>query len=62
MKALYGLYGRLLVALSDLREERGQTFTEYAIIVATIVIGVVAAVGVLRDAVISALGTAAGDI
>ena len=46
----------------SLRREEGQTFTEYAVIVGTIVVGVVAAVGVLRSAVISALSNAAAAI
>jgi Flp pilus assembly pilin Flp len=63
MDALYALYARLTVALSSgLRREEGQTFTEYAIIVATIAVGVVAAVGTLRSAVITALTNAAADI
>ena len=63
MDALYALYARLTVAFgSGLRREEGQTFTEYAIIVATIAVGVVAAVGTLRDAVTAALTKAANDI
>ena len=46
----------------SLRSERGQTFTEYAIIVATIAVGTVAAVGTLRNAVTDALADAANDI
>jgi Flp pilus assembly pilin Flp len=63
MDALYRLYARLTVALSGgLRRQEGQTFTEYAIIVAVIAVGVVAAVGYLRDKVIDALSKAANDI
>ena len=63
MDALYAVYARLTaVALSGHRREEGQTFTEYAIIVATIAVGVVAAVGTLRDAVIAAITKAASDI
>jgi Flp pilus assembly pilin Flp len=62
MDALYALYARLTVALTELRREDGQTFTEYAIIVAVIAVGVIAAVGTLRNAVISALTKAANDI
>jgi Flp pilus assembly pilin Flp len=62
MDVLYSLWARLTVAATDLRREEGQTFAEYAIIVATIVVGVVAAVTTLRTAVISALTTAAGQI
>ena len=62
MDALYALYARMTVALTGLRREEGQTFTEYAIIVATIAVGVVAAVGILRSAVITALTKAAADI
>ena len=63
MDALYALYARLTaVALSGLRREEGQTFTEYAIIVATITVATVAAVGSLRDAVITAITTVAADI
>jgi Flp pilus assembly pilin Flp len=50
------------MALASVRRDEGQTFTEYAIIVATITVGVVAAVGTLRDAVITAITTVAGDI
>jgi Flp pilus assembly pilin Flp len=53
---------RLVVAAGALRAEEGQTFAEYAIIVATIIIGVVTAVTALRTAVIGALTTAAGQI
>ena len=62
MGLFYGLFTRLTYALGTLRREEGQTFTEYAIIVATIAVGVVAAVGTLRDAVITALSNAAADI
>ena len=62
MDALYALYARVTGAFLALRDEEGQTFTEYAIIVATIIIGVVVAVGKLRDAVITALTGAAADI
>jgi Flp pilus assembly pilin Flp len=62
MEALYALYARVTVAFSGLRDVEGQTFTEYAIIVATIAVGVVAAVGTLRNAVITAISNAAGDI
>ncbi len=62
MGLLNGLFIRLTCALATLRREEGQTFTEYAIIVATIAIGVVAAVGVLRDAVTNALSNAANAI
>ena len=44
------------------RGERGQTFAEYAVIIGIIAVAVVGAVGTLRDAVIGALTTAAGDI
>ena len=62
MGLFYGLLTRLTCGLGALRREEGQTFTEYAIIVATIAVGVVAAVGTLRDAVITALSNAAADI
>jgi len=62
MHPLYALHARLTVSLSQLRREGGQTFTEYAIIVAVIAVGVVAAVGTLRDAVITALSNAASNI
>ena len=54
--------GYVALRNGSLRSERGQTFTEYAIIVATIAVGTVAAVGTLRDAVTSALADAAQDI
>jgi Flp pilus assembly pilin Flp len=62
MGLFYGLFTRLTYALGTLRREEGQTFTEYAIIVATIAIGTVAAVGFLRDAVTNALTNAANAI
>jgi Flp pilus assembly pilin Flp len=62
MGLLNGLFIRLTCALVTLRREEGQTFTEYAIIVATIAVGVVAAVGTLRDAVTNALSSAASAI
>ena len=66
MDALYRLSVRMYFALrspvASLRREEGQTFTEYAIIVATIAVGTVAAVGVLRDAVTNAITSAANDI
>jgi Flp pilus assembly pilin Flp len=60
MDVMYRFWARLTVLV--LSDEEGQTFTEYAIIVATIAVGVVAAVGTLRDAVTAALSKAAGDI
>jgi Flp pilus assembly pilin Flp len=63
---LHNLCARVAVALSSRltfpRREEGQTFTEYAIIVATIAVGTVAAVGFLRDAVTNALSAAANQI
>ena len=58
----YSLFARLHAALVSARGDEGQTFTEYAIIVATITVGTVAAVGSLRDAVIAAITTVAADI
>ena len=54
--------GRVLCVLGSLRRQEGQTFTEYAIIVATIAVGTVAAVGFLRNAVTDALTSAANQI
>ena len=54
--------GRVLSAIGSLRRQEGQTFTEYAIIVATIAVGTVAAVGFLRNAVTDALTSAANQI
>ena len=62
MDLLNSFWARLTVAAGSLRREEGQTFAEYAIIVATIVVGVVTAVTTLRTAVINALTTAAGQI
>ena len=66
MDALYSFLGRMTLALgsaiASLRREEGQTFTEYAIIVAVITIGTVAAVGFLRDAITNALSAAANSI
>ena len=66
MDALNGFFGRAILALrapvASLRREEGQTFTEYAIIVATIAVGTVLAVGFLRDAVTNALSDAANAI
>ena len=60
MDLMYRFWARLTVLV--LSDEEGQTFTEYAIIVATIAVGVVAAVGTLRSAVVAALTKAANDI
>jgi Flp pilus assembly pilin Flp len=66
MDGLYSLYVRVTVALgspiASLRREEGQTFTEYALIVAVITVGTIAAVGNLRDAVTNALNEAANGI
>ena len=66
MDALYRLSVRMYFALrspvASLRREEGQTFTEYAIIVATIAVGTVAAVGYLRDKITTALSSAANAI
>ena len=62
MDTYYRVLARLTVAVGSLRREDGQTFTEYAIIVATIAVGTVFAVGVLRNAVTTALTNAANDI
>ena len=53
---------RLYVGLATAREERGQTFAEYAVIIGIIAVAVVTAVGTLRTAVIDAITNAAGDI
>jgi Flp pilus assembly pilin Flp len=66
MTALYSFWARATVAFASprtsLRREEGQTFAEYAIIVATITVGTVAAVKFLRDAVTNALSDAANAI
>jgi len=49
---------RTVVARTGLREERGQTFVEYSILVALIAVGVAAAVPALRDAITVAIGNA----
>jgi Flp pilus assembly pilin Flp len=66
MDGLFSLYVRVTVALgspiASLRREEGQTFTEYALIVAVITVGTIASVGYLRDAVTNALNEAANGI
>lgn len=62
MDAVYALYARLTTALSEHRREEGQTFAEYAVIIGIIAVAVVAAIGDLRDAVVTALTNAAADI
>jgi Flp pilus assembly pilin Flp len=62
MTVLYGLLARAQMWLASAPEERGQTFAEYAVIIGVLVVAVVAAVGTLRDAVISGLTTVASDI
>ncbi len=56
------LIARAYLWLSTAREERGQTFAEYAVIIGIIAVAVVGAVGTLRDAVVGALTDAAADI
>ena len=53
---------RAYVWLSAAREERGQTFAEYAVIIGIIAVAVVGAVGTLRDSVVGAITRAASDI
>jgi Flp pilus assembly pilin Flp len=64
--ALNSFFGRVILALrspvASLRREEGQTFTEYALIVAVITVGTIAAIGGLRDAVTNALNDAANAI
>ena len=62
MRVLWSFCARARVAFEALRREEGQTFTEYAVIVAVITVGTVAAVGTLRDAVTSALTAVANGI
>ena len=62
MDTYYRVLARLTVAMGSLRREEGQTFTEYAIIVATIAVGTVLAVDFLRTAVTKALTDAANAI
>ena len=50
---------RAYLWLSSAREERGQTFAEYAVIIGIIAVAVVAAVGTLRDSVVGAITKAA---
>jgi Flp pilus assembly pilin Flp len=53
---------RAYLWLSSAREERGQTFAEYAVIIGIIAVAVVGAVGTLRDSVVGAITKAAADI
>ena len=66
MDALYRFSVRAMLALrspvASLRREEGQTFTEYAIIVAVITVGTLAAIGFLRDKITTALSAAANAI
>ena len=62
MDTYYRVLARLTVAMGSLRREEGHTFTEYAIIVATIAVGTVLAVDFLRTAVTKALTDAANAI
>ena len=62
MDLVYGLYARATTMITLAREERGQTFAEYAVIIGLIAVAVVASVGTLRTAVIGALTKAANDI
>jgi Flp pilus assembly pilin Flp len=52
----------MYVWLASVREERGQTFAEYAVIIGIMAVAVVTAVGTLRTAVVDGLTNAAGDI
>ncbi len=56
------LLARSTAALVSARGDEGQTFTEYALIIAVLTTGTVAAVGTLRGAVVSALTTVATDL
>lgn len=58
----YRLLARASLALARAREEKGQTFAEYAVIIGILTVAVVAAVGDLRDAVVTALTNTAADI
>ena len=62
MDHVYGLYARVTTWYTLAREEKGQTFAEYAVIVGIIAVAVVGAVTTLRTAVIGALTKAAADI
>jgi Flp pilus assembly pilin Flp len=62
MNLVYGLYARVTTMLTLAREEKGQTFAEYAVIIGLIAVAVVAAVGTLRTSVVNALSDAAADI
>ncbi len=62
MALYYSLIARAHVWLASAREERGQTFAEYAVIIGIIAVAVVSAVGTLRNAVVGALTGAAADI
>jgi Flp pilus assembly pilin Flp len=54
--------GLAFASLRDLREERGQTFTEYAVLLGVLLVGVSVAIIFLRGAIISGLDTIANDI
>ena len=66
MDVLNSFVGRVILAakspVSSLRREEGQTFTEYAIIVAVVAVALVAALTPLTDAITNALQAAADAI
>ncbi len=62
MDLVYGFYARVTTMLTLAREERGQTFAEYAVIIGIIAVAVVSSVTTLRTAVVTALTKAAADI
>ena len=62
MDLVYGLYARVTTMLTLAREEKGQTFAEYAVIIGIITAAVVLSVTTLRTAVTTALSNAAADI
>jgi Flp pilus assembly pilin Flp len=62
MDLVYGLYARVTSMVLAAREEKGQTFAEYAVIIGIIAVAVVSSVTTLRTAVVTALTKAAADI
>jgi Flp pilus assembly pilin Flp len=54
--------GLAFATLRNFREERGQTFTEYAVLLGVLLVGVSVAIIFLRSAIMDGLDTIANDI
>ncbi|MDX6640476.1 MAG: Flp/Fap pilin component [Solirubrobacteraceae bacterium] len=62
MELYYKVIARATLTLANLREERGQTMTEYALLIALVAIVLIAVIGVLTGGISNIFNSAGSKL